>query len=99
MASDGVWVTAPTPSAVRTVGDYCRLKYYHYTLWSGIYMMDKNEARLINGIVLVLGKHAKDEVAIVVIRRGGLVAGLLRRLAPTRCAGLKSCCPCTDTIL
>ena len=55
MASDGVWVTAPTPSAVRTVGDYCRLKYYHYTLWSGIYMMDKNEARLINGIVLVLG--------------------------------------------
>ena len=55
MASDGVWVTAPSPSKLRGVGDYVRLKYYHYALWSGIYMMDKNEARLINGIVLVLG--------------------------------------------
>ena len=54
MASDGVWVTAPSPSKLRGVGDYVRLKYFHYALWSGIYMMDKNEARAINALVLLL---------------------------------------------
>jgi len=52
MASDGVWTTAP--SEVRGLGDYCRLKYYHYALWTGIYMMDKNEARLLNSLVVLL---------------------------------------------
>lgn len=54
MASDGVWVTALPPSAIRGLGDYCRLKYYHYTLYTGIYMMDKNEARALNSIVFLI---------------------------------------------
>lgn len=54
MASDGLWVSATAPKKSRGPGDYVRRKYYHYTLWTGIYMMDKNEARAINAFVLII---------------------------------------------
>ena len=31
---------------------WLQLKYYHYTLWTGLYMMDKSEARVINVMAL-----------------------------------------------
>lgn len=33
---------------------YLRRKYYHYTLWTGIYMMDDGEATAINVIFVAL---------------------------------------------
>jgi len=52
MASDGHWVTAP--AQIRTPLDYVRLKYYHWCLWTGIYMMDRNEARALNAACFLL---------------------------------------------
>lgn len=33
---------------------YIGLKYYHYTLWTGLYMLDPSETRVINVIVALL---------------------------------------------
>lgn len=33
---------------------YIGLKYYHYTLWTGLYMLDPSETRVINIIVGLL---------------------------------------------
>ena len=64
MASDGKWVTAR--AQCRGPGDYVRLKYYHYCLWTGIYMMDANEARFINTVVLVIAAALGRSVYLVV---------------------------------
>jgi len=63
MASDGNWVTAR--AQCRGPCDYARLKYYHYCLWTGIYMMDKNEARFINLVVLALAAALARSVYLV----------------------------------
>ena len=34
--------------------DYVKLKYYHWCLWTGIYMLDTRERAALNSIVLVL---------------------------------------------
>ena len=52
MASDGNWVSAPAKR--RGVVDYVKLKYYHWCLWTGIYMLDTRERAALNSIVLVL---------------------------------------------
>ena len=52
MASDGNWVSAPATR--RGVADYVKLKYYHWCLWTGSYMLDTRERAALNGIVLVL---------------------------------------------
>ena len=52
MASDGNWVSAPAKR--RGVVDYVKLKYYHWSLWTGIYMLDTRERAALNSIVLVL---------------------------------------------
>ena len=52
MASDGNWVSAPAKR--RGLVDYVKLKYYHWCLWTGIYMLDTRERAALNSIVLVL---------------------------------------------
>ena len=34
--------------------DYIKLKYYHWCLWTGSYMLDTRERAALNSIVLVL---------------------------------------------
>ena len=76
MASDGNWVTAK--AQCHTPLDYARLKYYHYCLWTGIYMMDANEARVINLVVLALAA-VHGSVVPLGARRGTAVALVPRR--------------------
>ena len=52
MAADGNWVSAPAKR--RGLVDYVKLKYYHWCLWTGIYMLDTRERAALNSIVLVL---------------------------------------------
>lgn len=48
-------VAAGTSSGVgRGILQYVRRKYYHYTLWTGIYMMDDGETRILNVLFLVV---------------------------------------------
>lgn len=51
MASDGNWVSAPARR--RGAADFVRLKYYHWCLWTGIYMLDTRERAALNSIVLL----------------------------------------------
>ena len=52
MASDGNWVSAHAQR--RGLLDYVKLKYYHWCLWTGSYMLDTHERAALNSIVLVL---------------------------------------------
>ena len=74
MASDGNWVSAPAKR--RGVVDYVKLKYYHWCLWTGIYMLDTRERAALNSIVLVLLALPliKDSAGLVAASVGGIAA-------------------------
>ena len=52
MASDGNWVSAPAQR--RGLVDFVKLKYYHWCLWTGSYMLDTRARAALGRRVLVL---------------------------------------------
>mmetsp|Transcript_4108 Transcript_4108/g.16564 ORF Transcript_4108/g.16564 Transcript_4108/m.16564 type:complete len:104 (+) Transcript_4108:212-523(+) len=65
---------------VRRATRWMRLKYYHYTLWTGVYMMDRHETVVINVIVcLALGYFVRWLVGGLAWALGSMFLGAAPR--------------------